>query len=48
MMNKLSVIILAVTVLAGCAPYEAPPRVATVTTVTCPAGMQLQADGMCR
>lgn len=48
MMKKLSVVILAAAVLAGCAPYEAPPRVATVTTVTCPAGMVLQPDGMCR
>ena len=48
MIKKLSVMIFAVIVLAGCAPYEAPPRVATVTTVTCPAGMQLQVDGMCR
>jgi hypothetical protein len=48
MIIKLSVLILAATVLAGCAPYATPPRDATVTTITCPTGMQLQADGMCR
>jgi hypothetical protein len=48
MMTKLSVLIVALTLLAGCVPYETPPRVATTTTITCPAGMQLQSDGMCR
>lgn len=48
MMTKLSVLIFAVTLLAGCYPYETPPRVATTTTITCPVGMQLQSDGMCR
>ena len=48
MITKLSMLILAVTLLAGCAPYEVPPRVAMTTTITCPAGMQLQSDGMCR
>jgi hypothetical protein len=48
MIKKLSVLILAATLLAGCYPYETPPRVTTMTTITCPPGMQLQPDGMCR
>jgi len=48
MIKKLSVLIFAATMLAGCYPYETPPRVATVTTITCPAGTQLMSDGMCR
>jgi hypothetical protein len=50
MRKKLSVLILAATLtsLAGCFVYETPPRVAMVTTITCPYGMQLQSDGMCR
>jgi hypothetical protein len=48
MSKKLSLLILAVTLLAGCYPYETRPRVATTTTFTCPYGMQLQSDGMCR
>jgi len=48
MIKKLSVLILAATLLAGCYPYETSPRVTTTTTITCPAGMQLQSDGMCR
>jgi uncharacterized lipoprotein YajG len=48
MIKKLSVLILAATLLAGCYPYETRPRVTTTTTITCPAGTQLQSDGMCR
>jgi hypothetical protein len=47
MIKKLSVLILAMTALAGCYPYETPPRVATTTTITCPPGTQLLSDGMC-
>jgi len=46
-MKKLSALILAATVLAGCYSYRTPPRVTTTTTITCPAGTQLLSDGMC-
>ena len=50
MIKKLSVLILATTLLAGCYPFESYPRqqTTTTTTVTCPAGTRLQSDGMCR
>ena len=50
MMRTLSVLILATTMLAGCTPREAYPRQSTTmtTTTTCPSGMRLQSDGMCR
>jgi hypothetical protein len=50
MIKKLSVLILAATLLAGCYPFESYPRrqTTTTTTITCPAGTQLQSDGMCR
>jgi hypothetical protein len=50
MIKKLSVLILAATLLAGCFPFESTPRqqTTTTTTTTCPAGTQLQSDGMCR
>jgi hypothetical protein len=48
--KKLSVLILAATLLATCTPSATvPQRQTTVTTtLTCPAGQQLQSDGMCR
>jgi hypothetical protein len=48
MIKKLSVLILVATSLAGCYRTPVPPRVTTTTTITCPAGMQLASDGMCR
>jgi len=47
MIKKLSVLILALTALAGCYSYSTPPQVTTTTTITCPAGTQLLSDGMC-
>ncbi|MGD0948077.1 MAG: hypothetical protein ABSA52_11660 [Candidatus Binatia bacterium] len=48
--RTLSVLILAATVLSGCYRYATHPRqeTTTTTTTTCPAGTQLQSDGMCR
>ena len=50
--KKLSVLILAATLLAGCFDFESPPQTTqqttTTTTSTCPPGAQLQSDGMCR
>jgi hypothetical protein len=51
MIKTLSVLILAVTLLAGCfPPFESAPQqqTTTTTTTTCPPGTQLQSDGMCR
>jgi len=50
MIKKLSLLILAVTLLAGCAPFESYPtqQTSVTTTTSCPAGTQLQSDGMCR
>jgi hypothetical protein len=50
MIKMLSVVIFLSTVLSGCFFYSSstPPRVTTTTTITCPAGMQLQSEGMCR
>jgi PBP1b-binding outer membrane lipoprotein LpoB len=50
MIKKLTVLILAVMLLAGCFSFESPPQqqTTTTTTTTCPAGTQLQSDGMCR
>jgi len=31
----------------ACYRPATPPRVTTTTTITCPAGTQLQSDGMC-
>jgi hypothetical protein len=49
MIKKLTVLILAATLLAGCFPFESTPQQQTTTTTTtsCPAGTQLQSDGMC-
>jgi hypothetical protein len=51
MIKKLGLLILAVTML-GCFAVESPPqttqRTTTTTTTSCPAGEQLQSDGMCR
>jgi hypothetical protein len=47
-MTKLSAIILAVMLMTGCYRPATPPQVTTTTTITCPAGTQLQSDGMCR
>jgi hypothetical protein len=48
--RKLSVLILAATLLAGCFGYDSYPRqeTTTTTTTTCPSGTQLQSDGRCR
>jgi hypothetical protein len=48
MIEKLVVLILAATLLAGCFSFESPPQTTTTTTTSCPAGTQLQNDGMCR
>jgi hypothetical protein len=52
MIKKLGVLILATTLLAGCFPFESSPQTTqqttTTTTTSCPAGTQLQSDGMCR
>lgn len=51
MIKKLSVLILAATLLAGCFySRPTPPRqtTTTTTTITCPAGTQLMSDGLCR
>ncbi len=54
MIEKLVVLILAATLLAGCFPIESPPQqqttqqTTTTTTTSCPPGTQLQSDGMCR
>jgi hypothetical protein len=50
MIRKLSMLILAAALLAGCSPFESYPRqqTTTTTTTTYPAGTQLQSDGMCR
>jgi hypothetical protein len=54
MIKKLGVLILAATLLAGCYPFASPPQqqttqqTTTTTTTSCPAGTQLQSDGMCR
>ncbi|MGH7968409.1 MAG: hypothetical protein ACREIC_06730 [Limisphaerales bacterium] len=50
MKTKLALLIIAVTFLAGCFPFESSPQQQTTvtTTTTCPAGTQLRSDGMCR
>jgi hypothetical protein len=52
MSKKLSLLLLVLEaiLLAGCFPFESTPRqeTTTTTTTTCPAGTQLQSDGMCR
>jgi hypothetical protein len=52
MIKKLSllVLLLEALLLASCFPFESSPRqeTTTTTTTTCPAGTQLQSDGMCR
>jgi hypothetical protein len=50
MIKKLSVLILAATLLAGCSGYDSYPKqeTTTTTTTTCPSGTQLQSDGRCR
>jgi hypothetical protein len=52
MSKKLSLLLLVLKaiLLAGCFPFESSPRqeTTTTTTTTCPAGTQLQSDGMCR
>ena len=52
MSKKLSLLLLVLEamLLASCAPFESYPRqqTSTTTTTTCPAGTQLQSDGMCR
>jgi len=45
MIKKLSVLILAATLLAGCYPYETSPRVTTTTTITCPVGCSFRVMG---
>ena len=47
-MKKLSGLLLVALTLAGCYRAPTPPLVTTTTTITCPAGTQLQSDGMCR
>ena len=51
MSKKLSllVLVLEAILLASCAPFESYPQqqTSTTTTTTCPAGKQLQSDGMC-
>ena len=47
-MKKLSGLLLGALALAGCYRAPTPPLVTTTTTITCPAGTQLQSDGMCR
>jgi hypothetical protein len=48
--KRFGVLILVATLLVGCAPFESYPKqqTTTTTTITCPAGTQLQSDGMCR
>src|SRR3954471_15621185 len=48
MLIKLSAVLLAALVLAGCYRVATPLQVTTTTTITCPSGTQLQSDGMCR
>jgi hypothetical protein len=52
MSKKLGLLLLALEamLLASCWPFESYPRqeTTTTTTTTCPAGTQLQSDGMCR
>ena len=52
MIEKLVVLILTATLLAGCFDFESPPQTTqqttTSTTTSCPSGTQLQSDGMCR
>jgi hypothetical protein len=56
MIEKLTVSILAATLLAGCFAFEFPPQqqttqqttTTTTTTTSCSAGTLLQSDGMCR
>jgi hypothetical protein len=46
----LLLLVLEAMLLASCAPFESYPKqeTTTTTTTTCPAGTQLQSDGMCR
>jgi hypothetical protein len=50
--KKLGLLLLVVEtlLLASCFPFESYPKqqTTTTTTTTCPAGTQLQSDGMCR
>ena len=52
MSRKLNLLLLAMgaMLLASCWPFESYPQQETTatTTTTCPAGTQLQSDGMCR
>lgn len=53
MSKKFSLVLLvleAALLLASCAPFESYPQqqTSTTTTTSCPAGAQLQGDGMCR
>jgi hypothetical protein len=52
MIKKLGLLLLVLEamLLASCWPFESYPRqeTTTTTTTTCPAGTQLQSDGMCR
>ena len=47
---SLLLLVLEAILLAGFFPFESTPRqeTTTTTTTTCPAGTQLQSDGMCR
>ncbi len=47
---RLLLLVLEAMSLASCWPFESYPRqqTTTTTTTTCPAGTQLQSDGMCR
>src|SRR5262245_56251665 len=48
MLIRLSAVLFAALVLAGCYRAATPPQVTSTTTITCPPGTQLQSDGMCR
>lgn len=47
---ELLVLVLEALLLASCVPFESYPKqqTTTTTTTTCPAGTQIQSDGMCR
>jgi PBP1b-binding outer membrane lipoprotein LpoB len=52
MKNELNLLLLVLgaMLLTSCASFESYPKqeTTTTTTTTCPAGTQLQSDGMCR
>lgn len=50
MIKRLSVLILAATLLASCTPRASYPQrsTTTTTTTTCPEGTWLHSDGLCR